>query len=141
MNIAFVGDKEFIRKLTEITLANLENEAFSWKEISREVGVSVTFLNKRLHFVLHKTISQFIREVRLQRAMELLQEEVLTAAEVSLKVGFGSPAYFNTCFSEFFGITPGEVKRRSLNGAIENDNGISTKTESAVVNHYFISFF
>jgi TolB-like protein/AraC-like DNA-binding protein/Tfp pilus assembly protein PilF len=134
LNIAFAGDKEFIRKLTEITLANLENEAFGGKEISREVGVSVTFINKRLHFVLHKTISQFIREVRLQRAMELLQEEVLTAAEVSLKVGFGSPAYFNTCFSEFFGKTPGEVKRRSLNGAIENGNGIPAKTESAVLN-------
>jgi AraC-like DNA-binding protein len=66
LNIAFAGDKEFIRKLTEITLANLENEAFGGKEISREVGVSVTFINKRLHFVLHKTISQFIREGRLK---------------------------------------------------------------------------
>jgi TolB-like protein/AraC-like DNA-binding protein/Tfp pilus assembly protein PilF len=134
LNIAFAGDKEFIRKLTEITLANLENEAFSGKELSAEAGVRVSVINKRLQFISHKTISQFIREVRLQRAMELLQEEVLTAAEVSLKVGFGTPAYFNTCFSEFFGITPGEVKRRSLNGAIENGNGISAKTETAVLN-------
>jgi TolB-like protein/AraC-like DNA-binding protein len=122
LNIAFAGDKEFIRKLTEITLANLENEAFSGKEISREVGVSVTFLNKRLHFVLQKTISQFIREVRLQRAMELLHEEILTAAEVSLKVGFGSPAYFSTCFSEYFGYPPGEVKKREF-GKPEEDVG------------------
>ena len=132
MNIAFAGDKEFIRKLTEITLANLENEAFSGKEISREVGVSVTFLNKRLHIISQKTINQFIREVRLQKAMEMLQQELLTAAEVALKVGFGTPAYFNTCFSEFFGITPGEVKRRSLNGAVENGNGVSHPTESPV---------
>lgn len=130
LNIAFAGDKEFIRKLTEITLANLENEAFGGKEISREVGVSVTFLNKRLHFVLQKTISQFIREIRLQRAMEMLQQETITAAEVAFKVGFGSPAYFNTCFSEFFGITPGEVKKRGLTGTKENGNGDSTETES-----------
>ena len=129
MNNAFVGDKEFIRKLTEITLANLENEAFSGKELSRDTGVSVTFINKRLQLVLHKTINQFIREIRLQRAMEMLQQETVTAAEVAYKVGFGSPAYFNTCFSEFFGITPGEVKKRGLNGINKNGNGVSIGTE------------
>jgi len=129
LNIAFVGDKEFIRKLTEITLANLENEAFSGKELSRETAVSVSILNKRLQFILHKTVNQFIREVRLQRAMELLQHETVTAAEVAFKVGFGSPAYFNTCFSEFFGITPGEVKKRGLTDTKENGNGVSTRTE------------
>ena len=134
MNIAFAGDKEFIKKLTEITQANLENEAFSGKELSREAGLSVTFLNKRLQYVSHKTVSQFIREVRLQKAMELLQQELFTAAEVSLKVGFGSPAYFNTCFSEFFGKTPGEVKRRSLNGVIENWNDFPRKTDASVIN-------
>jgi len=129
LNIAFAGDKEFIRKLTEITLANLENEAFGGKELSHETAVSVTFLNKRLQFILHKSMSQFIREVRLQRAMEILQQETVTAAEVAYKVGFGSPAYFNTCFSEFFGITPGEVKKRGLTGTKEKGNGVSTGTE------------
>lgn len=134
LNIAFAGDKEFIRKLTEITLANLENEAFGGKEISRDVGASVTLLNKRLQFITHKTVNQFIREVRLQKAMQILQQEVFTAAEVALKVGFSSPAYFNTCFSEFFGITPGEVKRRSLNGTFDPGNTNSSKTESSFFN-------
>ena len=129
MNIAFDGDKEFIRKLTEITLANLENEAFSGKELSHETAVSVTILNKRLQVILHKTVNQFIREVRLQRAMEMLQQETVTAAEVAYKVGFGSPAYFNTCFSEFFGITPGEVKKRGLTGNKENGNNNPTEKE------------
>ena len=123
MEIAFFGNKEFIRKLTEITLANLENEAFGGKELSREAGMSISLLNKRLQFIVHKTSNQFIREVRLQQAMELLQHEAVTAAEVAFKVGFGSPAYFNSCFSEFFGITPGEVKRRGKIGTdvFEND--------------------
>ena len=123
MKIAFFGNKEFIRKLTEITLANLENEAFGGKELSREAGMSIPLLNKRLQFIVHKTTNQFIREVRLQQAMELLQHEAVTAAEVAFKVGFGSPAYFNSCFSEFFGITPGEVKRRGKIGTdvFEND--------------------
>ena len=129
MNIAFVGDKEFIGKLTEIILANLENEAFSGKELSRETAVSITYLNKRLRSVLHKSISQFIREVRLQRAMDILQQEKVTAAEVAYKVGFGSPAYFSTCFTEFFGITPGEVKRGRLPVTQENGNDVSAGPE------------
>lgn len=128
MNLAFVGDIEFIRKLTEITLTNLENEAFSGKELSRETAISVTILNKRLQFILHKTVNQFIREVRLQQAMKMLHQETVTAAEVAFKVGFGSPAYFNTCFSEFFGITPGEVKKRGV--TMENGNGVCAETES-----------
>ncbi len=128
MNIAFVGDKEFIRKLTEITRANLENEAFSGKELSSEAGVRVSIINKRLQFISHKTINQFIREIRLQRAMEMLQQETVTASEVAFKVGFSSPAYFNTCFSEFFGITPGEVKKRGLTGT-KDGNGDSTEAE------------
>jgi AraC-like DNA-binding protein len=42
----------------------------------------------------------------------LLQENNATAAEVAYKVGFGSPAYFNKCFSAYFGFPPGEVKKK-----------------------------
>ena len=105
-------DQILIRKLTEIVLANLENENFGVKELANESGMSHYRLNRRLHSISNKTINQFISETRLQKALEMLQNEELTAAEVAYKVGFSSPAYFNTCFHEFFGYPPGKVKKR-----------------------------
>lgn len=128
-------DHTFTRKLTNIILANLENESFGVKELAHETGMSRCNLNRKLQIISQKTINQYIREVRLQRAMEMLQQEWITAAEAGFKVGFSSPAYFSTCFSEYFGYPPGEIKKRGLNHPAENGEGFSvepstTKKES-----------
>jgi serine/threonine-protein kinase len=49
--------------------------------------------------------------VRLQRAHELLQQNAGTASEVAYRTGFSSPAYFNHCFHQHFGHSPGEVRK------------------------------
>ena len=85
-------------------------------------------LNRKLQVISRKTINQYIREVRLNRAMEMLQREPVTASEAGFKVGFGSPAYFSTCFSEYFGYPPGMVKKRGLNNSGENGKGFSAGT-------------
>jgi len=118
-------DQAFIRKLTEIIQANLENENFGVKELARAIGMSRFNLNRKLHFLCHKTINQFIREERLDRAMDLLLKNSITASEVAFKVGFSSPAYFSSCFSEYFGYPPGEAKKKGLNGSSEITEGFS----------------
>lgn len=105
-------DAAFTGELNKIIFANLENEHFGVKELAREIGMSRFHLNRKLHFIYQKTTNQYIRELRLQRAKVLLQNDSLTASEVAFKVGFSSPAYFNTCFSEYYGFPPGETKKR-----------------------------
>jgi len=109
-----VSDQVFIRKLTEIVHANLGNENFGVKELVDASGISLYRLSRKLHSINKKTINQFIREVRLQKAREMLQNEAFSVSEVAYKSGFSSPAYFNTCFHEFFGYPPGKVKKNSL---------------------------
>lgn len=112
-------NQAFIIKLTDIVLANLQNESFSVNDLAHESGMSLYNLSRKLHSLEKKTVIQFIREVRLQKALELLQDGIYTSAEVSYKVGFGSPAYFNKCFHGFFGYPPGEVIKSGLNGQEE----------------------
>jgi AraC-like DNA-binding protein len=109
------NDQIFIRKLTEIILANLGNGNFGAKEFAQESGMSSSGLNRRLRKIINKNINQFIREIRLNKALEMLQNEDVSASEVSYKVGFSNPTYFNTCFHEFFGYPPGEVKKVDFN--------------------------
>ena len=61
--------------------------------------------------------------------MESLQQGSITASEVAYKVGFGSPAYFNTCFHEYFGYPPGEVLKRGREECGENNLGLAEEPE------------
>jgi len=117
------SDQVFVQKLTEIIHANLENENFGVDELARASGMPRSYIYRRLMAISEKSTTQFIREVRLQRAMEMLQQEDTTAAEVAYRVGFSSPAYFSTCFHEYFGFPPGEVKNRNIN-ELEGNNSI-----------------
>ncbi len=114
--------KEFIKKLRDLVEANISNENFGVKELAQAAGMNYFHLNRRLHSILNKNTSQFIRETRLERAKEMLEHEEITASEVAYKVGFGSPAYFNRCFHEYFGYAPGEIKKRTLGKNKENND-------------------
>ncbi|PTX41494.1 TolB-like protein [Christiangramia gaetbulicola] len=119
-------DEKFIQRLTEILEENLEKEHFGVRELASAVGVSRSQLHRKLKAINGKSTSQFIREFRLDKAMEMLQDNVATASEITYKVGFSSPTYFNTCFHQYFGYPPGEVKFR-IPG--DNDN-IQTSTNT-----------
>lgn len=100
-------NSEFIKKLTDIVEANLADEKFGVEDLVREMGISHTNLHRKLKTSSNQTISQFIREIRLKKSKELLLNEDLTVSEISYRVGFGSPTYFNKCFHEYFGYPPG----------------------------------
>ena len=121
MNSGSYIDQAFIRKLTDIIHANLENEKFGVDELARASGWTRSAIYQRLISITGKSTTQFIREVRLQKGMEMLRQESITASEVAYKVGFGSPAYFNTCFHEYFGYPPGEVLKNSRKEQAEKD--------------------
>jgi len=106
-------DQAFIRKLTEIVLANLANENFDVDELAKEAGISRYTIHRRLRSIRHQSVSQFIREIKLQRAMEMLQNNMATASEIAFIVGFGSHTYFTKCFHEYYGYPPGEVRKKA----------------------------
>ncbi|WP_319500985.1 helix-turn-helix domain-containing protein [uncultured Draconibacterium sp.] len=105
---------DFIQKLTLIVQENLENEDFGPDQLVHKIEVSHSTLHRWLKQYTNKNISQFIRDIRLKKASELLQNEELTISEVAFKVGFGSATYFNRCFHQQFGCSPGEFKKREL---------------------------
>jgi AraC-like DNA-binding protein len=76
-------DQIFIRKLSDIVLANLENGNFGVRELAHESKMSFYRLNRKLHSINKKTTNQFIREIRLQKALEFLQNDPFTVAEVA----------------------------------------------------------
>lgn len=116
-----------LRRLRQIVLQNLTNEQFSVERFSKEVGLSRSHLHRKLKLLTGKSISQFIREIRLEEAKQLLEDNHATASEVAFMVGFSSSSYFNTCFNAFYGFPPGELKKR------KSDKSAAPKLEPSII--------
>lgn len=104
-------DQYFLSKLEKIVDENLNNEQFGVEMLASEVSLSRFQIHRKLHSLTGQSISQFIREIRLNRALLLLKEGKFSASDIAYQVGFGSATYFNKCFHEYYGTTPGEVRK------------------------------
>jgi TolB-like protein/AraC-like DNA-binding protein len=111
MNEESSQDQSFLDRLFKTIEAHYEDEQFGVSELAMEMGFSRSQLHRRLHSLTSKSASQVIREYRLEKAREMLEKDVANVSEIAYQVGFGSPSYFNTCFSDFYGYSPGETKK------------------------------
>ena len=114
-------EQQFIQKLTKIIDENLHNENFGVPELAAQLGMSRATLHRKVKSVVKKSVSEFIREERLKKAYELLQNNTGTVSEISYMVGFNSATYFNKCFHDFYGFSPGEAKNHNTPAKPENE--------------------
>ncbi|MCU0407986.1 MAG: helix-turn-helix domain-containing protein [Bacteroidales bacterium] len=105
-------NEALIRKLTDIILSNLRDQDFGVEKLAKEAGMSRFTLNRKLRAARNQDVSQFIRSVRLQKAMEMLKNSEGTISEIAFSVGFGSPAYFTKCFHDYYGYPPGKTREQ-----------------------------
>ncbi len=127
MNSNNENDKAFLNRLTSIVEANLSDENFGVNELAKEVGLSRSQIHRKLKSVCNKSVSQFLREVRLDKAKLFLEDAKLTVSEIAYKVGFGSPSYFIKCFHDQFGYPPGEVKKLTSSENLSEDDSTNNR--------------
>ncbi len=101
-------DREFIQRLLKAVEAHIDDEKFSVAALGKEVNMSVSQINRKLKAIVNQSALQFIRSVRVQRALELLQQNSGTIAEVAFRTGFEDPGYFSKVFKRQFGFLPSE---------------------------------
>ncbi len=126
-------ENNFLTRITEIIEENLSNEKFGVSELAAETGMSRSNLLRKVNKLARLSVSQFIRQVRLKNAMDMLRQNSFTVSEVTYRVGFSSTSYFIKCFREYYGYPPGEVGKRDL---IENESvevGPSNKKRRIVI--------
>lgn len=108
------GDDKFIQKASDTVNKYLSEINFGVEEMSRELGLSRGHLHRKLKAITEFGPSEFIRNIRLQKAAELLLEKEYTISEICYKVGFNSPAYFSSCFKNYYKMTPTEYLEKNL---------------------------
>lgn len=55
---------------------------------------------------------EFIRNIRLKHACQLLENKSMSVSEVAYLVGFLDPKYFTSCFKAEFDITPKDFRKK-----------------------------
>lgn len=100
------ADAEFLTRAIELVEKNLNEPNYSVEMLSRDLCMDRTGLYRRLITLLDKSPSLFIRNIRLQKAAELILKDELTITEIAEKVGFSSTSYMSKCFQEMYGCRP-----------------------------------
>lgn len=103
-------DKEFIQKVLNYIGENISDSDLSVELLASQVNLSRSQLYRKIKTLTGKTVNEFIRKIRLQRAKQILETGSSNIGEVCYKVGFSSPSYFTKCFKAHFGILPTEIE-------------------------------
>ena len=108
MPVKNTADDKFMQKSIDAVNRNIAEVEFGVSELGKELGISRVHLHRKLKAIADISPNEFIRNIRLQKAGELLLQQEYTISEVCYKVGFNSPAYFSSCFKSYFKVSPTE---------------------------------
>lgn len=102
--------EKLIGQARQLVLENLSNSEFTVKALAEKLNYSERNLQRLVRKQTGLTSVQFIREIRLLSAYNLLQKrEMHTVAEVSYAVGIDTVSYFSRVFTNRFGVNPKEL--------------------------------
>jgi AraC-like DNA-binding protein len=77
------------------------------EELGRKIGCSHFYLSRVFSAQTGTTITQYLRQLRLEKAAELLRSGDYNVTEAALEVGYNSLSHFSAAFHETFGCCPG----------------------------------
>ena len=89
---------------------HLEN-SFSIEELAQMEGISDSSLKKYFRMMYEKPISVYTRELKMKRAMELLQQTKRSISDIAMEVGYANPGKFGSAFRRYTKVTPLEYRR------------------------------
>ena len=87
---------------------NMDNTDYDVDEFVSDMGIGRTVLYQKIKNVTGMPVKEFILDIRLRRAAQLLKDSDLTISEIAYRTGFSNPKYFSVCFRRRFDKTPSE---------------------------------
>jgi YesN/AraC family two-component response regulator len=104
-------DNAFLKKVMAVVEQHMGDETFAVEDLGREIGMSRMQLHRKLTALTNLSAGEFVRYMRLQRAMDLLRSNTATVSEIAYRVGFGKPSVLAKWFKNQFGVLPSEVRK------------------------------
>ncbi len=102
------ADKEFLESTVKYLTDNIDNPSLVVEDLARHHAMSRTAFYRRMKEITGLSPVSFIRQLRIRRAIALLDKGSLSIAEVAYRVGFEDPKYFSKCFKAETMMTPSQ---------------------------------
>jgi ligand-binding sensor domain-containing protein/AraC-like DNA-binding protein len=100
------ADKQFIEKAIKIVEENISNSEFGVDQLCDKMFLGQRQLYRKINVITGLTVSEFIKEIRLKRAAQLILKKSGSVSEIAYQVGYNDPKYFSKCFKHQFGVSP-----------------------------------
>ena len=100
------SDEHFLNRAKAAIEKNLGNVDFGVYELAKELGLSRRQLHRKLTALTDQGPSEWIRRIRIARAVQMLEQRSGNITEIAFAVGFNTPSYFTRVFVKIMGKSP-----------------------------------
>jgi AraC-like DNA-binding protein len=105
-------DERLLHLLIDSTVLQLAEQQFSISSLEKSMGMSRSQLYRKITNLTGRSANNFIRELRLQKALQLIRNRYGNITQIALETGFNNPSYFAKNFLERFGLTPFDALKK-----------------------------
>lgn len=105
-------DARLIQKIIDIVLENISEERINADFIAERVNMSRSLVYLKVSALTGQSVNEFVRNIRLKKASQLLKKNAHNITEIAFLVGFSSQSYFTKSFIQQYEVSPKEFKNR-----------------------------
>ena len=103
-------DQAFMQKVMSFMEENMDNPELEIDDFASHTGMSRTLFYRKLKSIVGVTPVEFVREIRIKRAVQLMDSSAYNFSQIAYMTGFTDPKYFGKCFKKIMGVTPSQYK-------------------------------
>ncbi len=105
-------EEVFLTKLMDYIETVWSSPKIKVDDFSNQLGYSKSQLYRKLKSLTNKSPNNFIKDIKLNKSLDLFHDKLGNISEIAFEVGFNSPAYFTKCFQEKYGILPSRYSQQ-----------------------------
>jgi len=107
-------DRAFLEKVIDIVEQQMENSEFNIDSVAITLGMGRSTFYRKFRSLTNQAPVEFVRDMRLKRALQYLDEGEKTISEIAYIVGFSTAKYFSTCFRDKYNLSPREYMNQKV---------------------------
>lgn len=105
-------DQMFLENLMKVIEGNIDDNDLNSKFLTRELGMSHSVIYKKIKALTGLTFLEFVRDFKLKRAKQFIENQNYSVSEACYKVGYSDRKYFSKLFKQKFGKNPSHFIKR-----------------------------